>query len=373
MPEDMVATTPKPGTAPAAAPGPRAYVQEAAGLVLLLALAVGCFVILRPFLAAILWAVILTFSTWPIYRFLVKRLGGREGPAAVVMTLLVALVLLLPLVILGSRLAEGVVGLAEGIRSLLQQGPPPPPRWIADLPFLGPDLTRAWEEMAHDGAGLAESLRPYVGPARDWALAQGAALAGGIFETAVSVLTAFFLYVHGTAVVRMADAVFRRVAGDRSRRLMEIAGSTIKGVVHGVLGTALVQAVLATAGFWVAQVPGAFLLGFLSFFLSLFPGGLLLAWIPAAAWLFAEGQREWGIFIIIWNLLVVGTIDNFLKPYVISRGGSLPILMILFGVMGGIIAFGFIGIFLGPTLLAIGYSLIQEWGKDEDAPVPGGR
>lgn len=363
MPPDLVQPSPR-NLAASDPERPDGYVQKTAGLAMLLLLTIGCLMVLLPFLAAILWAGILAFATWPIYRRLERLVGGRQGLAAALMTLGTALILVVPLAVLASRISDDVIRLAESARTLLDTGPPPPPDWIATIPLAGPRLAAFWQNVAYDGTALADAARPYVRPVRDWILAESAVLAGGVLEIGLSVLIAFFLYRHGTVVVGALDALLGRIAGVRGHRLLLLAGGTIKGVVYGVLGTALVQALLAALGFWAAGVPAPLFLGFLSFFLTLIPMGLVLVWVPAVIWLFVQDAALWGIMLAVWMVFVSG-LENILRPYLISKGGALPFLLILLGILGGIIAFGLIGIFLGPTLLALGYSLIGEWARTD--------
>jgi predicted PurR-regulated permease PerM len=147
--------------------------------------------------------------------------------------------------------------------------------------------------------------------------------------------------------------------------LVDLAISTVRGVVYGILGSLLAQGILAGVGFLVAGVPGAFLLGFLTLFLALIPGGPALLWLPASLWLYQQGATGWAIFLALWGLLVVSTADNIVKPYFIGRGSDLPFILVLLGVLGGAIAFGVIGIFLGPTLLAVGYTVVRDWALAE--------
>ena len=143
-----------------------------------------------------------------------------------------------------------------------------------------------------------------------------------------------------------------------------MAGNTVRGVVYGILGTALVQAVLAGIGFLIAGVPGASVLALLTFFLSVLPVGPPLVWLPATLWLFHQGSTGWGVFMLIWGV-GVSSVDNFVKPWLISQGSEMPFLLIFFGVLGGALAFGFIGVFIGPTLLAVGYRLVEEWASSQ--------
>jgi predicted PurR-regulated permease PerM len=143
--------------------------------------------------------------------------------------------------------------------------------------------------------------------------------------------------------------------------LLNVAGSTTKSVVYGIIGTAIAQAAMAAIGFWIAGVPGALLLGFLTFVLSLVPGGPPFVWVPVTIWLLYTDQPGWALFMAIWGFISISGIDNIIRPYLISRESRLPLLLVFLGVIGGVLAFGFIGIFLGPTLLALGFTLLMEW------------
>jgi predicted PurR-regulated permease PerM len=178
---------------------------------------------------------------------------------------------------------------------------------------------------------------------------------------ALSIFITFFLFRDGIAVGQRLNAAVERIGGERGGHLLTVAGKTVRGVVYGILGTALAQAVMAGIGFIVAGVPGAALLALLTFFFSVVPVlGTALVWGPAAIWLFHQGSTGWGIFTLIWGL-GVANIDNVVKPWLISQGSDMPFILIFFGVLGGALAFGFIGVFLGPTLLAVGFRLVEEW------------
>jgi hypothetical protein len=175
----------------------------------------------------------------------------------------------------------------------------------------------------------------------------GKALAQGIFQIALSLLIAFFFYRDGHAAANQIHASLHQIAGERGDRLLELAGSTIRAVVYGVLGTALLQGVVAAIGFAVAGVPGAVSLGFVTFVLSFLPGGPPIVAAPAAFWLYREGSTAWAVFMIAWGVMV-GALDNVVKPLLVSRGGSTPMILVMLGVLGGALAFGVIGMFLGP-------------------------
>jgi predicted PurR-regulated permease PerM len=247
----------------------------------------------------------------------------------------------------------------------LENGPPEPPAWIADIPLVGHRLHLAWQTLTHDSARLTTALQRLVLPVSTWLLSQSVALGAGVLYLILSVLLLFFLYRDGAALAARLQEVTRRIAGTRAQQLVDLAVGTIRGVVYGILGSLLAQGILAGIGFLAAGVPGAFLLGFLTLFLSLLPGGPALLWLPASIWLYKQDAAGWAIFLALWGLLVVGTADNVIKPYLIGRGSDLPFILVLLGVLGGAFAFGVIGIFLGPTLLAVGYTVVRDWALAE--------
>jgi predicted PurR-regulated permease PerM len=334
---------------------------------ILILLLIGCLAVLWPFVTASLWAAVLAFSSWPIYRRLLKWLRGRRTLAALLMVLAMVVVVLLPFVTVGLSLAENVSELKTATQRLLSEHAPHAPQWVANLPVIGHGAARRWQVLASDSDQLLQEARRFVEPVATWLLKAGFALGAGLLQLALSILITFFLLRNGTVVGKQLHAAIERIGGERGHYLLEVAGDTVRGVVYGILGTALVQAVMAGVGFFIAGVPGPVLLALLTFFLSVVPVGPPLVWLPAALWLFHQGSPGWGIFMLIWGL-GVSTVDNFIKPWLISKGSDLPFLLMLFGVLGGALAFGFIGVFIGPTLLAVGYRLVKEWAVANVAP-----
>ncbi len=331
-------------------------VEQIAGLAFLILLLAGCFVVLRPFLSAILWALVISFSTWPVYAWVERRLGGRKGLAAMVTTLSIAALVVVPLVLIGSSLTDEIAAAIVWIRTVLQR-----------LPLVGGQAQRYWAGLAHNTAQLGAELGKYLVPAGEWLLAGAKAVGQGTLQLLLSLFIAYFFYRDGSEVVTRVKIIAVRLWGDRALRLIEVAGATMTGVIYGVIGTGLVQALLMTFGFWLAGVPAAFLLGLATFFLSLLPVGPPLVWVPASLWLFYTGNTSWAIFLLLWGALAVGSADNVIKPYFISRGSDLPFILVFLGALGGVISFGFLGIFLGPTLLAVGYNIIRDWTREESS------
>jgi predicted PurR-regulated permease PerM len=274
----------------------------------LVLLAIGCIVVLWPFLSALLWAAVLCFSTWPMYTWLERMLGGRRTLAALLMTLLVALVVVAPFAILVATLADSVASVVTAANRVLEQGPPAPPTWVAELPLIGERLAVYWQGLAYNAPAFVIELTKLIRPATDIAVASGAVLGVGLLELALSVFIAFFFYRHGRQMAAYVRGSSEQIAGTRARHLLSVAGSTVTGVVYGLIGTALAQGMLAGIGFWIAGVPQALLLGFLTFVLSFVPMAPPLVWGSVALWLFFQGEVGWGIFVAAWGLLLVSSI-----------------------------------------------------------------
>lgn len=324
----------------------------------------GCIVVLQPFIPALLLAVILCLSTWPAFDWLQKKLRGRRSLAAFLMTILLALCFLVPLLFLGSSLADNFTKLVRLVTDSLGDRSQPP-AWLDDIPFAGEQLDAMWQRYIGSNDGMRDAVTAYARPASQWLIKFGATIGHGILDLSLGVLIAFFFFRNGVQVAEQLSALIGRFSGSRGQHLLSVSKKTMIGVVYGMLGTALAQGALAGVGFWIANVPGAPFLGLLTFLLSFLPVGPPLIWVPSALWLFQEGETAMGIFMVIWGLLVISAVDNIIRPYFISLGSSLPLLLVLLGVFGGIIAFGFIGLFIGPTLLALAYTLIKEWSHTE--------
>ncbi len=324
-------------------------------------LLIGCFLVLQPFVTAIVWAAILCATMWPFFMLVCRWFGGRVNLAALAMVVLITLIVLAPFVIVGVTIAENAERVGDAVRHAIESGPPDPPSWVAGLPVIGEYVATTWARFAHDTASLLAEARRFVEPARKVLLAGGTAVLSGILQLALSVLIAFFFFRDGDAIIGRAHGAIERLGGERGHRLASVATATVRGVVVGILGTALAQGVLMAVGLALAGIKAAPLLGLVTFFLSAVPVGPPLVWIPAGLLLINQGATGWGIFLLLWGFFVVSSVDNVLKPLLISRGSDLPFVVVLLGVLGGAVAFGLIGVFLGPVLLAVGLALLKEW------------
>jgi len=332
-------------------------------------LLIGCFVVLRPFITALLWAAIVCYCTWPLYTR-IGHLLRRPRLAAVLMTVLVCLVMVVPFAIVGMSLASNLAPIVKAITEVIREGLPPPLPWLVDIPVVGDLLTRRWQALLDDPDRTAVFLREGVAASQAWLLKRGVDIGHGVLQLSLSVLISYFFYRDGKAVVGTLTQTVQRLAGDRTKHLVEVVGRTVRGVVYGVLGTALGQGAMAAVGFWIAGVPSPLLLGLVTFFMSVVPVGPPMIWIPAAVWLYLTQDFGWAVFMVAWGVLGISGVDNVLRPYLISRGTKQSFALTLLGVMGGVLAFGFIGFFLGPTLLAVGYSLLHDWGARSLEPLP---
>ena len=209
------------------------------------------------------------------------------------------------------------------------------------------------------------ATKPYLGMVGNWLLARSAQLGAGMLELTLSIVFVFFFYRDGPRLAAFVHGLLERLIGERAAYYQHLVAGTVQRVVNGVIGTAAAQALLALIGFLIADIPGALVLGLGTFLLSLIPMGPPLIWVPVTAWLAWKGQYGMAIFLGIWGTFVISGVDNVLKPYLISRGGDLPLVIVLLGVFGGLIAFGFIGLFIGPTLLAVAYSLLLDWSASQ--------
>ncbi|MDP3482211.1 MAG: AI-2E family transporter [Sulfuricella sp.] len=333
------------------------YAQLAAVIILV----AGCFLVLRPFMTAMLLAAVVCVSTWPMYLWLLHKLKNRQNLAALTMTLSLTLLVILPLALVAYNLADNVTAFYNAVRQSMEAGPPEPPAWLTGLPLLGGPIEEYWRNIASSQEEMLALAKRLLEPARNFLLASGILLGQGVMEMSLAAFISFFFYRDGEALIRSIGVGMERLAGIHAANMLVIINSTVRGVMYGLLGTALAQGFVATIGFAIAGVPAVMLLGVATFLLSLIPIGPPLIWGGAAIWLFQQGETGWGIFMLLWGFFLISSVDNIIKPLLISRGSSLPFLLVILGVMGGVLAFGFVGIFIGPTLLAVGFSVVQKW------------
>jgi predicted PurR-regulated permease PerM len=339
-------------------------------------LIIGCLLTLLPFLSALLWALILAVSVGGAFRWTLSRLKGRRTLAALAVTTAVSLIFLTPFLVVGLSLGHSIGEFALEVQRIFSTGLPTPPEWLGKIPFVGGHLHDYLAALAGRPDLLQSEVRSLLAPLKSFAYTGGTVVVAGLFQLCCSILILFFLLRDGEELAARVKSVLERVAGPRGWHFVEVGLSTVSSVIYGILGTAVVQGVMAGIGFLIAGIPGAVLLGLLTFFLSVVPMGPPIVWVPACLWLFNHGSVKMAIFLAIWGV-GVSSIDNVVKPWLISRGSDLPFILIFCGVLGGALAFGVVGIFLGPSLLAVGYRLALEWAQvgtaasaSESSPTP---
>lgn len=325
----------------------------------------GCFLVLRPFLTATLLAAVICISTWPVYVWLLRRVRGRQNIAALSMTLSLALLLILPLTLVAYSLTDNVTAFYGVIKQAVEAGPLAPPLWLKEVPIVGKSVNEYWHLITTSQEEMFGLAKRMLEPAKDFLLAGGILIGQGVMEMSLAVFVCFFFYRDGAALAHFLDVAMDRVVGTHAANVIGIIIDTVRGVMYGLLGTALAQGFMATIGFAIAGVPAALLLGVATAVLSIIPVGPPLIWGGAAIWFFYQGATGWGIFMLLWGFFLISGVDNVVKPLLISRSSNLPFALVLFGVMGGVLAFGFVGIFIGPMLLAVGYSLIKDWAAHD--------
>jgi len=319
------------------------------------------FWVLRPFLLATVWATMIVVATWPLMLRVQTALHGKRGLAVTAMVLFLLLVFVLPVSLAVSALVQNADVLAGWAKSLATFKLPAPPDWLAGLPFVGEKLATLWRDVAAgESDGLVARVAPYAGAATRWLFAQLGTVGLMSFHFLLTVLISAIIYAGGEDAAMMVTRFGRRLAGVRGETAIKIAGGAIRGVALGVVVTALVQSFLGGIGLAIVGIPFASLLTGVMFLLCIAQLGPSLVLIPAVAWLFWKGDSVWGTVLLVWCVPVV-TLDNFLRPILIRRGLDLPLLLIFAGVIGGLIAFGLIGLFVGPVVLAVTYRLFLAW------------
>lgn len=337
-------------------------------IVILSGLVASSLWILRPFLPALLWATMLVVATWPLMRSVERQFGGRRWAAVLVMTLSVLLIFVVPLFFAIGTLAYNADTIVAWSKALTSAAIPPPPEWLLQLPIGGHWLQQKWAALAAiDPHDLTARLRPYVGDAMQWLMAQFGSVGLLFVHFLLMLVLAAILYARGESAAAGLTAFARRLADTRGERMARLAGQAIRGVALGVIGTALIQTTMAGLGLALSGIPYPGILTAIAFLLCVAQLGPILVLLPAAGWLYWSGNTTAAVALLVWSV-IVGLSDNVIRPVLIRRGADLPLLLIFAGVIGGLIAFGLIGLFVGPVLLAVTYRLLEDWIAETDVP-----
>jgi len=345
---------------------PTAPVEQVIRLLVAGALLGGSLYVLMPLLAPIFWAAIFVISTWPLYLRLARRVRSANAAATIgALTLLVLFAVPIAL------MATSLVDLANSALAYSRSRElPGPPGFVAALPWIGPGIARRWTEAVNDLPAFVTSLRQYEPQIREFLLGVGRGLGQSVLLLLLSAVFAFFLFRDAERIGATLQRAATRIDPARGLKLLNVAASTTRSVVYGIVGTAATQGALAAVGLAIASVPAPLLLGLFVGMLGLIPIGLTgVIMLPACGWLFLEGRPGWGIFLTLWAVFVVGGVDNFLRPLLISRGSRLPLAIVLTGVIGGLLTMGVLGIFIGAVLLGVVYVMLREWAEAQPLAV----
>ena len=355
-------------------PGPSTDITRTLLLVLVIGvLLVGSFWTLLPFLSAMIWAATIVIATWPVLLRLERFTGGRRSLAAGSMTLLVLLAFIVPFGVAMSTLLDAAQQSPALIADFLAHGLRPPPEWIAKIPWVGPDLADRWQSVSSGGTDALRALvQPYAGTAAAVAIAATGGVGRAVVLVLLTVILVGLLYSKGEIVAGGALAFAHRLGGDTGERAIILAGQAIKSVALGVVVTALVQSILAGIGLWICGIPHAGVLTAIAFILGIAQIGPLPVLALSVVWLYWIGSSGWATVLLIWSVPVI-SLDNVLRPLLIRRGVQLPLLLILAGVIGGLIGFGVVGLFIGPVVLAVTYTLVREWVASDPSPAGASR
>jgi len=333
---------------------------------------VGIFLVLQPFLSAMLFAGVLAIATWPLFERLRRAVGGNSTLAATTMLLAILILVIIPITLLSAAAADKLPALVEIVKGWTKGGLHTPEA-LKSIPVVGERLFSQIESLLADRAQLSALVQRALEPAGRLSIAFVRVLGDGILQLLLVTFIVFFYYRDGDRIVAVVRQASDRISGRLSGEVMTIVTGTTRSVFVGIVGTAAAQSIVALIGFLMAGVPAAFMLAIATFVLSVVPMGPVLVWGGAAIWLYLQGETGWAIFMVVWGAVVISSIDNFLKPILIARGSTLSLGMIFLGVLGGVIAFGFIGVILGPVLLALGVALGRAWFGGQDPRAAGVR
>jgi predicted PurR-regulated permease PerM len=336
----------------------------------LLALIVTSLWVLRPFLAPLVWAATMVIATWPLMLRVQRLLWNRRGLAVTAMTVALLLLFFVPLLMAILTIVENADRIRGWFSALAGFRLGDPPAWLQGLPLVGTRLAALWRDVAGSGVdALLARASPYLATWAGQVLRELGAVGATVLQFLVTVVIAAVLFAYGESAAEAVRRFFRRLAGERGEGSALLAAASIRGVAMGVVVTAAVQSALGGIGLAIAGVPAAAVLTAVMFLLTIAQLGPMPVLIPAVIWLFWSDATSWAIALLVWTL-IVGTMDNFLRPWLIRKGADMPLLLVFAGVIGGLFAFGLIGIFIGPVVLVVTYRLLDAWMAERPPAIP---
>jgi predicted PurR-regulated permease PerM len=346
----------------------RRAVEAAIRVGLLALLVLWCFQIVRPFVVPIVWGIIIAVAVYPLYDGLQAALGKRRVIAAVVFTILMLVLLIWPTVLLGTTLAESVrllaIQIGDGTIAI-----PPPPESVAHWPVIGEPIARFWQLASENLGGALDQIRPQITSLSRWLLSAAASVGLGILQFAAAIIIAGVLLTHAAGGGRVAHAIAVRLAGESGTTYADLGQATLRSVARGILGVALIQSLLAGLGFLAVGIPAAGLLALVCLLLAVVQIGPGIVLIGAVVYVFSTADTTIAVVFLIWSIFV-GLLDNVLKPLLLGRGVRVPMVVIFVGAIGGMLASGIIGLFVGSVVLALSYTLFTAWVNEATPSSP---
>lgn len=330
-------------------------------LLLLTIMIATSFWIFKPFLPSIIWGGMIVISTWQVMLKIQAKVGGRRWLATLIMLILMTSLLIVPLALAITSLVEVVQDFFANGQIMADLRIPPPPEWLGSIPVAGSKMVTSWKYYASINASdLYAKVLPHMNSIVSWFFSQAGSIGMIIIQCLLTIAVAAVTYMHGESAAKGIILFARRVAGSAGEEAVYQAAKAVKGVAAGVVGTSLIQALLGAVGLLIAGIKGTGVLALLIFIFSVGPAGPAIILLPVTGWLFMEDQIGMAIFMGIWTI-VVSNIDSVIRPILIKAGGDFPFLLIFVGVVGGLLSFGVMGLFIGPVMLAVTYSLLGQW------------
>jgi predicted PurR-regulated permease PerM len=346
---------------PATAPESPNLARTTLAVLFIAIIIIACFMVMRPFLMSLIWATMTVIATWPMFVKLQARLWGRRWLAVTVMTVFLLLLLIVPICFAVLTILDSSDDIIGWIKSLSTFKAPAPPEWLHKLPMVGQSAVEYWEKFATvSPQELSKYVAPYATKSVGWFVGQAGNFGMLLLHFLLCVVISAILYLHGETAAAGVRSFARRLAGQQGDEVAILSAKAIRGVALGIVVTAFVQAAAGGLGLYFAGVPAAVLLTAVMLLLCITQIGPGIVLIPAAIWLFWSGQHITGTIFSVWAVFCC-TVDSILRPVLIRKGADLPMLLIITGVFGGLISFGIIGLFIGPVILAVTYTLLRAW------------
>lgn len=336
-------------------------IQRLLAITLLVILFILCFQVIQFFIVPALWAAILAYVTFPIYKFFNEKVELSSSVSAGIMTVSITLIIGVPLVIGVFILQQEAVALYSNIIYRVKAGYLDVPDSIKDLPVIGQQIKDTLWNINKNPEGALEAFRTWIQSHLYYGKVAFDAVFSGLAKLGMALMTLFFFYRDGNSLMRQIRQALRNIIGNRIDGYIDSVGTTTSAVVYGIGLTALAQALLAGVGYYFSNSPSPISLTIITFIIALIPFGTPFAWGAVSVWLLSQGQTAEGIGLALWGILVISWVDNLIRPIVISGATKIPFIIIFIGVLGGLTAFGFVGLFIGPVVLAIGLAVWREW------------